>query len=54
MDVRWNSTYIMLNHLIPHKSTYSVFITSHYGLVDDEPLLSDGHWTVAEKIFEFL
>jgi hypothetical protein len=44
----------MLKHLIPYKSTLSVFITAHYGLVDSEPLLSDGHWAVAEKIFEFL
>jgi hypothetical protein len=54
MDVRWNSTYIMLKHLIPYKSTFSFFITAHYGLVDGEPLLSDGHWVAAEKIFEFL
>ena len=44
----------MLKHLIPYKSTFSVFITTHYGLVDGEPLVSDGHWTVAEKFFEFL
>ena len=26
MDVRWNSTYIMLKHLLPYRSTFSVFI----------------------------
>ena len=50
MDVRWNSTYIMLKHIIPYKSTFSVFITAHYGLVDGEPLPSDGHWAAIEKI----
>ena len=24
MDVRWNATYLMLKHLMPHKSTFSV------------------------------
>ena len=50
----WNSTYIMHKHLIPYKSTFATVITAHYGLVDGEPLVSDGHWTVAEKFFEFL
>jgi hypothetical protein len=54
MDVRWNSTYIMLKHLIPYKNIFSIFIIAHYGLVDGEPLLSDGHWAIAEKIFQFL
>ena len=31
MDVRWNSTYLMLKHLIPYKNIFSVFINSHYG-----------------------
>jgi hypothetical protein len=25
IDVRWNSTYLMLKHLLPHKSAFSVF-----------------------------
>jgi hypothetical protein len=54
MDVRWNSTYLMLKHLIPYRYTFSVFIGANYGLVNGEPLLSDGHWVVAEKIMEFL
>jgi hypothetical protein len=29
MDVRWNSTYLMLKHLIPYKSTF-VFIETQY------------------------
>ena len=54
MDVRWNSTYLMLKHLIPYRSTFSVFIGANYGLVNGQPLLSDGHWVVAEKMMEFL
>jgi hypothetical protein len=30
MDVRCNSTYLMLKHLIPYKDIFSVFINSHY------------------------
>jgi hypothetical protein len=30
MDVRWNSTYLMLKHLVPYKTVFSVFINSHY------------------------
>jgi hypothetical protein len=30
MDVRWNSTYIMLKHLLPYKYTFSVFIHTNY------------------------
>ena len=52
--MRWNSTYLMLKHLIPYISTFSVFIGANYGLVNGQPLLSDGHWVVAEKIMEFL
>ena len=54
MDVRWNSTYLMLKHLLPYRSTFSVFIGAKYGLVNGEPLLSEGHWVVADKIMEFL
>ena len=54
MDVRWNSTYLVLKHLLPYRSTFSVFIGANYGLVNGQPLLSDGHWVVAEKMMEFL
>jgi len=53
MDVRWNSTYLMLKHFIPYKSTFSTFIAANYGLINGEPLLSEDHWTIAEKIMEF-
>ena len=52
--MRWNSTYLMLKHLIPYISTFSVFFGANYGFVNGQPLLSDGHWVVAEKMMEFL
>ncbi|WVZ98963.1 LOW QUALITY PROTEIN: hypothetical protein U9M48_044333 [Paspalum notatum var. saurae] len=55
MDVRWNSTYLMLKHLVPYKSTFSVFIKTQYPLNRDVTfLLTDNHWIVAEKILSFL
>ena len=54
MDVRWNSTYLMLKQLLPYKEIFSTFIGANYGLVNGEPLLSEGHWVVAKKILEFL
>jgi len=46
IDVRWNATYLMLKHLIPYRSIFSVFINSHYG----SQLLSENHWYVVQKI----
>jgi hypothetical protein len=55
MDVRWNSTYLMLKHLVPYRQTFSVFIETNYPRGEDEPLLlTDDHWTVAEKVLSFL
>jgi hypothetical protein len=54
MDVRWNSTYIMLKHLIPHKTTFSAFIQTQYQQVMGRSLLTDAHWEVGEKILSFL
>jgi hypothetical protein len=50
MGVRWNSTYLMLKHLLPYKSVFSVFINTHYGY----PPLNGEHWYIAEKVMEFL
>jgi hypothetical protein len=50
MDVRWNSTYLMLKHLLPYKHNFSVFINSNYERV----LLPDDHWTIAQSMFQFL
>ncbi|WVZ50989.1 hypothetical protein U9M48_002185 [Paspalum notatum var. saurae] len=54
MDVRWNSTYLMLKHLIPYKSTFDVFIQTHYPQREEGALLTNDHWYVGEKILEFL
>jgi hypothetical protein len=50
MNAGWNSTYLMLKHLMPYRSVFSVFINTHYGY----PLLNEQHWYVAEKVLEFL
>ena len=53
MDVRWNSTYIMLKHLIPHRQSFSVFIQTHYPREPGEPmLLTKSHWYIAEHILD--
>ena len=39
MDVRWNSTYLMLKHLLPYRQVFIVFINSNYG----SSLLSTNH-----------
>jgi hypothetical protein len=58
MDVRWNSTYLMLKHFLPHKNSFSVFVTTNHPLIDGQPLLTalltEQHWYMAEKIFEFV
>jgi hypothetical protein len=50
MDVRWNSTYLMLKHLLLYKKVFSMFINSNY----DSELLTAQHWYVAEQIIVFL
>ncbi|WVZ77496.1 hypothetical protein U9M48_025355 [Paspalum notatum var. saurae] len=54
MDVKWNSTYLMLKHLISYKSTFDVFIQTHYPQRKEGALLTNDHWYVGEKILEFL
>jgi hypothetical protein len=50
MDVRWNSTYLMLKHLLPYKEVFSVWFEANYS----EALLSPQHWYAAEQIMKFL
>jgi hypothetical protein len=51
MKVRWNSTYLMLKHLVCYRNTFDVFIQTHYPRAAGGPLLlSDDHWYVAKKI----
>jgi hypothetical protein len=30
IDMRWNSTYLMLKHLLPRKNSFYIFITTNY------------------------
>jgi hypothetical protein len=53
MDVRWNSTYLMIKHLLPYKDTFSVFIHTNYRGVSGT-LLTPDHWYVDEHIMQFL
>jgi len=46
IEVRWNSTYLMLKHLLPYKDVFSVWITTNYGL----ELLTNDHWLVVENM----
>ena len=50
MDVRWNSTYLMLKHLMLYRTVFSVFINLQFGY----PLLVEQHWYIAEKVLQFL
>jgi len=55
MDARWNSTYLMLKTLLPHRSTFSTFIEANYPRPTGSPfLLTDDHWEMAEKMLKFL
>jgi hypothetical protein len=55
MDVRWNSTFLMLNHLFRHKTPFTTFIHTQYLRVEGELLLlTDEHWAVAQKVLSFL
>jgi len=55
MDVRWNSTYLMLKTLLPHRSTFSTFIEANYPRPTGSPfLLTDDHWEMVEKMLKFL
>jgi hypothetical protein len=55
IDVRWNSTFFMLKHLLPHRSTFSVFIQTQYHVDQGSPpLLTINHYNVADKVLSFL
>jgi hypothetical protein len=55
MVVRWNSTFLMLKHLFPHKAPFTTFIHAHYPRCEGELLLlTDEHWVVAQKVLSFL
>jgi len=55
MEVRWNSTYLMLKHLFPHKVSFTTFIHAQYPRAEGgQLLLTDDHWAMAEKVLKFL
>src|SRR6185312_11061752 len=55
MDVRWNSTYLMLKHLVPHKQTFGVFIETQYPRAEGTPyLLTDVYYLTAPLILHNL
>ena len=55
MEIRWNSTYLMLRHLQPQKETFHIFIESNYPRKRAGPFLwTHEHWAMATKILEFL
>jgi hypothetical protein len=55
MVVRWNSTYLMLKHLVPYKKTSGVFMDTNYPRKLGEPnSLTNSQWYVVEKLLEFL
>jgi hypothetical protein len=55
MEVRWNSTYLMLKHLFPHKISFTTFMHAHYPRAEGAPfLLTDEHWAIVEKVLHFL
>jgi hypothetical protein len=45
----------MLKHVVPYKSTFSIFIQSNHPLSSDgSPLLTDDHWYITDKVLSFL
>ena len=55
MEVRWNSTYLMLKHLLPYKETFGMFLSTQYPRKPGDPeLLTPAHWYAGEKLLEFL
>ena len=52
MDVRWNSTYLMLERFLEIKTAVILFLSDSSISIDDPPNLDD--WKVAEKLVEVL
>ena len=50
MDVKWNSTYLMLQKIISYREVFTNWITKQLG--DD--VLGDDDWTVANVFYNFL
>ena len=55
MEVRWNSTYLMLKHLFPHRIPFTTFIHANYPRAEgDQFILTDEHWVIGDKVLKFL
>jgi hypothetical protein len=54
IDVRWNSTYLMLKHVVPYRSTFSTFIQTHHPFRNGLPLLTDNHCMLLRKYCNYL
>jgi hypothetical protein len=55
MEVRWNSTYLMLKHLFPHKVPFTTFMHAQYPRAEGgQLLLTNDHWAMVEKLLKFL
>ncbi|WVZ54333.1 hypothetical protein U9M48_005145 [Paspalum notatum var. saurae] len=57
MSVKWNSTYLMLKHLLLHRESFDMFIQTHYPKGKGQnppPLLTPDHWYVAQVVLSFL
>jgi hypothetical protein len=45
----------MLKYILPHRSTFLVFIQIQYPMEEGSPpLLATNHWTIVEKVLSFL
>jgi hypothetical protein len=44
MVVRWNSTYLMLEYLVPYKENFGVFMDTNYPRKRSEPNLLKNHY----------
>ena len=51
MDIRWNSTYIMIRDLIRDKEQFTMFVNSNSG---GAIYITDHDWVMAQMIMEFL
>jgi hypothetical protein len=55
MEVKWNSTYLTLKHLFPHRVPFTTFMHANYPRAEGDPFISiDDHWVIAEKVLKFL
>jgi hypothetical protein len=53
MEVRWNSTYIMLKYLFPYRIPFTTFIHANYPRAKgDQFVLTD--WVIGEEVLKFL